>query len=125
MFGSLFPSFTKVSCGQIAEIVPRVLQQCFVRSCRAVGRYRRTIELIECNAKCRHLKEFTCKGTLRQVFICLRPRSLYPPYTLKSVYVYTVNLFTHRRGGGGGRVEPERMGERQQFTKLGRKYQHD
>ncbi len=28
------------------------------------------------NAKCRHLKKFTCKGTLRQVFICLRPPPL-------------------------------------------------
>ncbi len=26
----------------------------------------------ESNAKCRYLKKFTCKGTLRQVFICLR-----------------------------------------------------
>jgi hypothetical protein len=24
-------------------------------------------------AKCRHLKKLTCKGTLQQVFICLRP----------------------------------------------------
>jgi hypothetical protein len=29
----------------------------------------RKIRLIEGNAKCRHLKELTCKGTLRQVFI--------------------------------------------------------
>ncbi len=30
------------------------------------------------------LKKLTCKGTLRQVFICLRPRTPYhlPPYTL-------------------------------------------
>jgi hypothetical protein len=31
------------------------------------------IRLIEGNAKCRHLKKLICKGTLRQVFICLRP----------------------------------------------------
>ncbi len=30
----------------------------------------------ESNAKCRHLNKFTCKGTLGQVFICLRPSSL-------------------------------------------------
>ncbi len=37
---------------------------------------RRKIRLIEGNAKCRHLKKLTCKGTLRQVFICLRPPPL-------------------------------------------------
>jgi hypothetical protein len=30
---------------------------------------RKKIKLIEVNAKCCHLKIFTCKGTLRQVFI--------------------------------------------------------
>ncbi len=62
---------------------------------------RRKIRLIEGNAKCRHLKK------LRQVFICLMPRT-------------AVYLFTQGRGGG---VEPERRLEGQQFTKLGRKYQ--
>jgi hypothetical protein len=47
-----------------------------------------------------------------------------PPF--HNIYVYTVYLFTQRSGkGGGGTVEPERRGEGQQFTKLGRKYQHD
>ncbi len=32
----------------------------------------RKIRLIERNAKCCHGKKLTCKGTLRQVFICLR-----------------------------------------------------
>jgi hypothetical protein len=35
------------------------------------GEHRRKIRLKESNAKCRHIKKFTCKGTLRQVFICL------------------------------------------------------
>jgi hypothetical protein len=39
--------------------------------------------------------------------------------------LHTIYLFTQGRGGGGGIVEPERRGEVQQFTKLGRKYQHD
>jgi hypothetical protein len=30
------------------------------------------INYIESNAKCRHLKKYTCKGTTRQVFTCLR-----------------------------------------------------
>ncbi len=34
--------------------------------------YRRKIRLIETNPKYRH-KKITCKGTLRHVFICLRP----------------------------------------------------
>jgi hypothetical protein len=36
-------------------------------------RGRRKIKFIEGNAKCRHLTKLTCKGTLRQVFNCLRP----------------------------------------------------
>ncbi len=31
------------------------------------------IRLTESNAKSRHQKNFSCKGTLRQLFICLRP----------------------------------------------------
>jgi len=88
------------------------------------GGRRRKIRFIEGNAKCRHLKKFAYTGTLRQVFICLRPRTPYrSPLTGHNVYVYTVYLFT--QGRGGGRVEPERRGEGQQFTKLGRNYQRD
>ncbi len=39
------------------------------------------------------------------------------PPPLPTVYVYKVYLFT--QGRGGGRVEPERRLEGQQFTKLG------
>ncbi len=35
----------------------------------------RIINYIDTKAKCRYLKKLTCKGTLRQVFICLRPPS--------------------------------------------------
>jgi hypothetical protein len=34
------------------------------------------INYIDTKAKCRHLKILTCQGTLRHVFICLRPPSL-------------------------------------------------
>ena len=37
---------------------------------------RRKIRLIESNAKCRHLQKLTCRGTLRQLLICLRPLCL-------------------------------------------------
>ncbi len=36
------------------------------------GSYSRKIRLIEGNAKCRHLKKYICKGTLRQMLILLR-----------------------------------------------------
>jgi hypothetical protein len=50
-------------------------------------------------AKCRHLKIFACKGTLRQVFICLRPKThTPPPYTLNTCMQYS---YSHREGGGG------------------------
>jgi hypothetical protein len=66
-------------------------------------------------------KKITCKETLRPVFTCLtlKPRTL-----LHCIRVYTVYLFTQGRWGRG-RVEPESRLEGQQFTKLGRKYQHD
>ncbi len=67
-------------------------------------------------------KILTCKGTLRQVFICLGPRTPLPPPLLHTVYVYTVLLILTGKGGG---VELERGLEEQQFTKLGRKYQHE
>ncbi len=41
-----------------------------------IGSTRRKVRLIESNAKCRYLKKLTCKGTLRQVFIGLRPPPL-------------------------------------------------
>jgi hypothetical protein len=43
---------------------------------------RRKIRLIERNAKCRYLKELTCKGTLWQVFYLSEVPS--PPMTLCS-----------------------------------------
>ncbi len=45
-----------------------------------------------------------------------------PPLTY-CIRVYSI-LF-HTGKGGGGRVQPERRLEGQQFTKLSRKYQHD
>jgi hypothetical protein len=63
---------------------------------------RRKLRLIDDNATYRHLKKLTCKVTLRRVFICLRPRTPYPPppYTLYMYIVHTVYLFTQGRGRG-------------------------
>jgi hypothetical protein len=85
----------------------------------------RETRIIEGNAKCHHIKQFIYKGTL-QVFICLRPRTPYPPPPPTSYTLYTCvqHTYSHREGEGGI-VEPERRLEGQQFTKLGRKYQHD
>ncbi len=67
---------------------------------RQLSLSRRKIRLIEGNAKCRHLKKLTCKGTLRQlIIICLRPRTPNPPPPpIHTKYVYAVYLFTQRRG---------------------------
>ncbi len=49
-----------------------------------------------------YLKKLTCKRISRQVFICLRPRTPYPP-PLHTVYVYTVQCtYSHKEGGRGG-----------------------
>jgi hypothetical protein len=50
-------------------------------------------------------KKLTNKETLRHMFICLRPRTPSPQYT---VYVYMYNILIHTEKGEGGRVEPER-----------------
>ncbi len=99
---------------------------CIHANCVCVGGGgpgRRKIRLIEGNAKCRHLKKLTYKGTLRQVFICWGPEPHTPPsFTLYTCIQYT---YSHRERGEEERVEPGRRFEAQQFTKLGRKYQHD
>jgi hypothetical protein len=59
------------------------------------GKEHRKIRLIEGNTKCRHLKNFTCKGTLWQVFICLMNRTPYPPPFL------THCILIHTGKGGG------------------------
>jgi hypothetical protein len=87
-----------------------------------MGKIRRKIRLIEDNAKCHHLKKLSYKGTLRQVFLCLRPRTQSPPFT-HCIRVYNI-LFTQGRGEEGI-VEPERRLEGQQVSKLGGKHQHD
>jgi hypothetical protein len=45
-------------------------------------------------------KKMTYKGTLRQVFFCMKPRTP-NPLPLHTVYVYTVYLFTQRKLEGG------------------------
>jgi hypothetical protein len=53
-------------------------------------------------------KKMTCKGTLRQVFICLRPRTPYPPPPVThNTCIQHTSTSLHREGWGGGTVEPE------------------
>jgi hypothetical protein len=60
------------------------------------------------NAKCRYLKRFTCKGTLRQVFYLSEALPSYDPippplYTMYIVHVTRVySILIHTLGGGGG-----------------------
>ncbi len=76
---------------------------------------RKKIKPIEGNAKCRQWRDFAAGDYL------LRHRTPCPhPLThCIRVYLYT---YSHREEGG---IEPERKLERQEFTKLGQKYQHD
>ncbi len=64
-----------------------------------MGRKERLIE-------CRPLIKLTCKGTLRQVFICLRPKTQHPPpYTL---YTCTPYIYLHRERGRGESLTREK-----------------
>ncbi len=61
------------------------------------------INYTDTKLKCTHVQKLTCKGTLRQDFIRLRPLSLlWPqtsplfPYTLYSVYVYCILIHTRK-----------------------------
>jgi hypothetical protein len=71
------------------------------------GRRHKVINYKDTKAKCRNLEKFSCKGTLRQVFICLIPPPLYPPR-----YTMYVHVLIHTGKGEGG----ERRLEGQQFT---------
>jgi hypothetical protein len=67
-------------------------------------------------------KKLTCKGTLWQVLICLRPRIPYPPphYTL---YVHESSIPIHR-GGGGVELNQREKGRGATVHKANI-YQHD
>ncbi len=96
-----------------------------------LGQYRRKISCIEGNAKCCHL--ITCKWTLRQLFICLRPRTLYPPDKLYTCIQYTHNPLTHyvcvycilNHTGRGGDFNLSRTLRGNSSQSWVRKYQHD
>ncbi len=66
-------------------------------------------------------KKLPCKGTMRQVSICLRP----PPLLLYTCILYTV-LFIHTgRGGGGLNYREGQRGNGSQSWVGIRKYQHE
>jgi hypothetical protein len=67
-------------------------------------------------------KKLICKWILRQVFICLRPRTSYPPTPLQSLYKCIQYTYSHREGGGGElnqRVGETATGESADRTQLG------
>ncbi len=45
-------------------------------------------------------KNFICKSTLRQMFICLRPRTPYHPPLTHCIHVYSILIHTEKGGGG-------------------------
>jgi hypothetical protein len=63
----------------------------------------------------------TWKGTLRQLFILLRPLPTYPPPSHTTVYIREVHVLIHT-GKGGGVVLNQREGKRGnrvRITKMG------
>jgi hypothetical protein len=70
----------------------------------------RKIGLVEGNAKCRYLIKLICKGTLRQVL-----SEAQNPLSTLTHCIRVESILIHT--GKGGRVEQERRGEGQQFTK--------
>jgi hypothetical protein len=87
---------------------------------------RRMIRLIDSNVKCRYLIKLTCKGTLQQVFICLKPPPIlcfclewksnfvgYISGQIQSVKLQHNSTSHHplpaREGGRGGGGDLERM----------------
>ncbi len=112
------------------------------------------INIIDSKAKCRHLKQLTCIGTARQVFICLRLPFLlgfclgwcsnfvgFKSGQTQSAYLLqnmvsngtqhphpiptTHCTLTQERGGEGEELNQREGLDEQQFTKLGRKYKYD
>ncbi len=72
-------------------------------------------------------KNWPAEGLCGRCLSVWGPEPHTPPYTLSTCIAVHIILF--HTGKGGGRVEPERRGERQrgrvQITKLGWQYQHD
>ncbi len=58
------------------------------------------INYIDTRANYRHLEKLTCKGTLRQVLICLRPPLFLWPHTPLLYSVHTCIMYTYSHMGG-------------------------
>jgi hypothetical protein len=90
---------------------------------RVYTQHHGLINYIDTKAKCRHLKKLTCKGTLREVIMCLRP----PP-----LLGFCLGWSSNFVGSESGQIQSVKLlqnmaSSRTQHppTKLGRKYQHD
>jgi hypothetical protein len=99
-----------MACVYVIRVIKWVHLQIFLLFAESIQ--RRKIRLIESNAKCRYLKKWTCKETLRQVFLSvwgpphpMTPYSPLPP--LHTVYVIRVySILIH--SGKGRRGEEQR-----------------
>ncbi len=135
-----FHKFARRNC-----IVIVILNPAYLPEARAVcnAADHGLINYIDTKAKCCHLKRLTCKETLRQVFVCLRPPPLLGVCVgwssnligSESGKIQSVNFLQNMvssrtqhpppppsqilsayfdTGKGGGRVEPKRRPEGQQ-----------
>jgi hypothetical protein len=68
----VFYGIPETEGGETDDILDRKISQVITRNMMR-SKERRKIRFIEGKAQCRHLTKLTCKGTLRQVFICLSP----------------------------------------------------
>ncbi len=86
---------------------------------------RRKIRLIESNAKCRFLKKFTCKGTLRLLFYLSEgPSPSMTPYSPPPLThcIRVKSILIHTGKGEEGLTREKVKGK---LHKAGRKYQHE
>jgi hypothetical protein len=60
-----------------------------------------------------------------RVKLLQNPTGINTPHPISATHCLYILYFDTGEGGRGERVEPERRLEGHQFTKLGRKYQHD
>jgi hypothetical protein len=68
----VFYGIPETEGGETDDILDRKINQVITRNIMK-SKENRKIRCKEGKAKCRHFKKLTCKGALRQVFICLSP----------------------------------------------------
>ncbi len=83
----------------------------------------RKIRLIECNAKCRYLKNFWPVKGLCGIYLSAWGQEPHPSPLTHCILVYGILVHTGK-GGGGGELTREKV-RGTMLHKAGRKYQHN